>query len=110
MARRVQIVLEDDIDGTPAEETVAFALDGIAYEIDLSEANAERLRSALEPFRAVARTAEPEKRRRRPAKAAAKADPAAIREWARAQGIAVNDRGRIPADVVARYTAEHQAD
>ena len=50
MAQRVQIVLEDDLDGGVAAETVTFGLDGVSYEIDLSEANAEKLRSGLEEF------------------------------------------------------------
>ena len=43
MAKRVQVVLEDDVDGSPADETVSFGLDGVSYEIDLSAANASRV-------------------------------------------------------------------
>ena len=47
MAQRVQVILEDDIDGGPADETVTFGLDGVTYEIDLSEKNASALRDAI---------------------------------------------------------------
>ena len=40
MAKRTVVVLEDDLDGGPADETVTFALDGVSYEIDLSSSNA----------------------------------------------------------------------
>ena len=50
MARKVQVLLEDDIDGTPGAETVLFSLDGKSYEIDLSEKNAEKLREAFAPW------------------------------------------------------------
>lgn len=50
MAQRVQVILEDDLDGGSADETVTFALDGVAYEIDLKSDNAEKLRSLLAPY------------------------------------------------------------
>ena len=50
MAKKVQIILEDDIDGSEAAETVSFALDGTSYEIDLSDANAAKLRDSLALF------------------------------------------------------------
>jgi hypothetical protein len=113
MARKVHIVLEDDLDGTPAAETVTFALDGSSYEIDLSEANAARLREALAPYLGVARRAgRAEARRnaetstgRRPTGGAAAAgvDPAAVRAWASSRGVTVNKRGRIPADVIKAF-------
>ena len=40
MAQKVEVHLEDDLDGGPADDTVTFALDGKDYEIDLSTANA----------------------------------------------------------------------
>lgn len=50
MAQRVQVILEDDLDGGSADETVTFALDGVAYEIDLKSDNAEKLRGLLAPY------------------------------------------------------------
>ncbi len=108
MTRKVQVLLEDDIDGTPGAETVQFALDGRAYEIDLSEENAARLREALAPWmasgrRVTARDAgEPRRRAARRSE-----DTADIRAWAQANGIPVSSRGRISADLRARYEAAH---
>ena len=106
MAQRVQVVLIDDLDGGPADETVSFALEGTSYEIDLSTANAARIRNALAPFvghaRKATRTAG--RRGRRPAEANRSAE---IRRWARAQGLQVNERGRIPADLAAKFDAGH---
>lgn len=103
MARTVQIILEDDLSGGPADETVKFALDGVAYEIDLSAKNADRLRSSLQQFVDNARKTSG-RTSRRPA-SAGKGRASEIREWAQANGIAVNARGRISADVVAQYEA-----
>jgi hypothetical protein len=50
MAKTVIVKLTDDIDGGDADETVRFALDGKSYEIDLSAANASKLREALKPY------------------------------------------------------------
>ena len=58
MAQSVQIILEDDLEGGPADETVQFGLDGRLYEIDLSTSNAEKLREALRPFVASGRRAQ----------------------------------------------------
>jgi hypothetical protein len=107
VAQQVQVMLVDDLDGSPADETVSFALDGVAYQIDLSAENAEALREALAPFLGHARRARGGSARRAP-KAAGKSaasDTADIRAWAKAQGIAVSERGRIPASVRAQYDA-----
>jgi hypothetical protein len=103
MAQKVQITLVDDLDGAPADETVVFALDGTGYEIDLSRANAAALRDALAPYTGHARRARGAARRRTSRGGRA----GEIRSWARSQGIAVNERGRVPADVVARFDAAH---
>lgn len=110
MARKVTIILEDDLDGGSADESVNFALDGVAYEIDLSKANAERLRESLAPFMKAGRKAPRGTRGRtgRGMKATAgshteRANPQTIRAWAGSNGIDVSPRGRIPADVVARF-------
>src|SRR3954467_2454641 len=50
MAQKVQVILVDDVDGGEAAETVSFALDGVSYEVDLSEKNASALRDALGPW------------------------------------------------------------
>lgn len=108
MARKVQVLLEDDIDGTPGAETVLFSLDGKSYEIDLSEKNADKLREAFAPWiGAGRRVSSPTaaETRRRPARRSE--DTADIRRWAAENGIPVSTRGRISADLRARYEAAH---
>jgi hypothetical protein len=104
MAQRVVVTLVDDLDGGPADETVTFGLDGTNYEIDLSSANAARLRDALANFVANGRRAGRSTAGRR---RASPGDSALIREWAKSQGRAVNERGRISAELRAAYEAAH---
>ena len=110
MAQRVQTLLIDDLDGGEAEGTVRFGLDGAEYEIDLSAEHAEALRRALAPYVSAARRA-PGAAARRPgrggrrAAGAGAADPVAVREWAKSQGIEVKDRGRVPAELVVKFKA-----
>ena len=115
MAQHVEVVLVDDVDGSPAGETVTFALDGISYEIDLNGANAARLREGMSEWLSAARRLSgPRSQTRRPRttgepRAAKPAtggqDNTAIREWARANGHTVSDRGRIKAKTVQAYNA-----
>lgn len=104
MAQRVQVILEDDIDGSTAEETIRFGLDGVDYEIDLSEANAEKLRSDMAQWVGHARRLA---RGRATATASGRkaGSPTEIRAWAQANGIEVNARGRVPASVREAYEA-----
>ena len=101
MAQKVNIVLIDDIDGSDAQETVSFGLDGTSYEIDLTKKNAAALRDALAMYVGNARKVTGTRRRRSSSAASAAGGPSAreIREWARSNGFQVPDRGRIPADV-----------
>jgi hypothetical protein len=103
MAQKVNIVLVDDIDGTPAEETVSFALDGKDYEIDLSAKNAAKLRDAVAPYLGHARKAASRRRGR----GASGPSPADIRAWARDNGFNVPDRGRVSSEVREAYVAAH---
>ena len=105
MKQKITVILEDDLDGDPAYETVRFALDGSAYEIDLSNKHAKALRRRLEPFISHARKAGRGPRRRTGRSAASRERSDGIRAWARAHGIAVSDRGRIPASVAEQYQA-----
>jgi hypothetical protein len=106
MAQKVQVLLVDDLDHGEADETVSFSLDGVAYEIDLSSGNADKLRDSLQPFVTVARKASAGRRRRSRA-ASSRERSADIRAWAKAHGIKVNERGRIPQQVVEQYEAAH---
>ncbi|WP_067971214.1 histone-like nucleoid-structuring protein Lsr2 [Nocardiopsis trehalosi] len=110
MAQKVQVLLVDDLDGGEADQTVSFGVDGSAYEIDLSSENASKLREALAPFVEAARKA-PAKggrgagRTRPQRNAPSRERSAEIRAWAKAAGKQVNERGRIPAAIVAEYEA-----
>ncbi|MEV4236660.1 MULTISPECIES: Lsr2 family protein [unclassified Nocardia] len=106
MARKVVVTLVDDFDGkSAAEETVAFALDGVEYEIDLSTTNAGQLRGIFEPWTSNARKLGRTSRSKSQASRTAhdRARTVAIRDWARAKGIAVSARGRISAEVAQAY-------
>lgn len=104
MARQIITVLTDDISGKEGDvETIPFALDGVAYEIDLGTTNARAFRKALGVYcdkaRKVRSTASP---KARPTK---RTDLAAVRLWARDQGIEVSDKGRVPQSVLDAYDA-----
>jgi hypothetical protein len=106
--RKTIVVLEDDLDGSEASETLNFSVDGADYEIDLNSEHANELRSALSRYTDVARKTSGG--RGRPARSKsnlAGTDAKAIRMWALDQGLKVNTRGRIQADVVERYQAAH---
>jgi hypothetical protein len=110
VAKDVVVRLVDDLDGSDAEETVRFGLDGKQYEIDLSGKNAERLRKSLERYVEKARSASDGRGRGGGRKRAAQApsrefDPAEVRRWAKSKRMKVSDRGRIPADVVEKFQA-----
>ena len=112
MAQKIQTLLIDDLDGGQAEDTVRFGLDGAEYEIDLSAKHAEAMRKALEPYVSAARRAAGSAARRpgRNGRRAATAGPdsTAVREWAKAQGMEVKDRGRVPAELVVKFKAATQ--
>ena len=105
MAQRVTIALEDDLDGGSADETVRFAFGGADYEIDLNKKNAAAFRKKLAPFVEHARKAGRAQPRRAGRTAASRQRSGDIRVWAKDHGIAVSDRGRIPASVVEQYQA-----
>lgn len=111
MAQRVNIVLVDDIDGSDADETVVFGIDGTDYEIDLSSANAAKLRDAIAPYVGHARRTggrrSAGKRRTTTAAATSDVSPAEIRAWARENGWEVPDRGRVASEVREAYAAAH---
>jgi hypothetical protein len=114
MAQKVHIVLEDDLDGTEATETVQFGLDGTNYEIDLSDQNAAALREALATFVGSARKLAGGRRSAARSGSRNASTPAAngasakdIREWARENGHEVPDRGRVPSEVREAYEAAH---
>ena len=109
MAQKTIVVLEDDIDGGVAEETVRFALDGTEYVIDLSARNAAGLRDAFAPWVGAARRPS---RTGRAASAPARArrgsvGSSEIRSWGKINGFTVSERGRISAELQQAYDAAH---
>ncbi|GAA0354531.1 Lsr2 family protein [Actinoallomurus spadix] len=106
MAEQVIKRLIDDLDGSEADETVSFAIDGIDYEIDLSAENAGILRDRLSQFVEHGRRAGGVRRPRGRA-ASSRQRSADIRAWAKARGIEVSERGRIPATVIEEYERAH---
>ena len=105
MAQRVTVALEDDLDGGRADETVRFGFGGSDYEIDLSKKNANTFRKQLAPFIEHARRSGRGPARRPVRSAASRQRSGDIRAWAKDHGIAVSERGRIPASVVEQYQA-----
>jgi len=114
MARQETVVITDDLDGTEGAVTYRFGFQGSDYEIDLSEKNAGKLQKALAPFLDAARktggaTSVRRGGRRGGASGGAAgrggSDTAAIREWARSNGVQVSERGRIPQTVRDQYAA-----
>ena len=106
MAQRVQTLFIDDLDGSAAEGTVRFGLDGTEYEIDLNTEHAQQLRDVLAVFVRAGRRVDGGSRR---ATRSGRKGPTSrlntteVREWAKAQGIEVKDRGRIPAELVVKF-------
>ncbi|TDC89569.1 Lsr2 family protein [Actinomadura sp. 7K507] len=108
MAQKVVVQMTDDIDGSEANETVRFSIDGSAYEIDLNEGNADKLRVTLHAYMQSGRRLKATRGGKASARSANSRERSAeIREWAKANGIKVNERGRIPANVIEQYEAAH---
>jgi hypothetical protein len=108
VAQKIQTLFIDDLDGSAAEGTVRFGLDGTEYEIDLNARHAKELRNALARYVGAARRAGGAARRsargaRRGSASVLKTTE--VREWAKAQGIEVKDRGRVPAELVVKFKA-----
>ena len=108
MAQKVQVSVICDLPHAgeaEGQETVVFSFDGTAYEIDACPEHAKELRDKISPFVEHARRATPHGRtRKRQSQAGAgRHQSAQIREWAKSRGLKVNERGRIPASIVAEY-------
>ena len=107
VAQKVQTLFVDDINGSDADGTIRFGLDGTDYEIDLNTENAQALRDALARYISAARRAGGSTRqvrsgRKTPANAV---NTTAVRVWAKAQGLEVKDRGRVPAELLVKFKA-----
>ena len=105
MAQKISVVLEDDLTGGPADQTIRFAFDGTDYEIDLNAKNAAAFSKKLAPFIEHARRAGRAPSRRPGRSAANRQRSGDIRAWAKEHGLAVSERGRIPVSVAEQYHA-----
>jgi hypothetical protein len=105
MAQRIRTLFVDDLDGSEAEGTLHFGLDGTDYEIDLNAAHATALRKALEKYIEAGRKVSSARRSPRSGRRTGSGgpNPSEVREWAKSQGIKVSDRGRVPTDLIARF-------
>jgi hypothetical protein len=105
MAQKMHTLFIDDLDGSEAQSTVRFGLNGTDYEIDLNSAHAQEFKTAVQEYVAAGRKVAGSPRR---AGRAARRDstgpsPSAVREWAKSQGVEVRDRGRVPNELVIRF-------
>ncbi|MGP5261376.1 histone-like nucleoid-structuring protein Lsr2 [Brachybacterium paraconglomeratum] len=106
MARKTQVILTDDIDGSDATQTVSFAIDGVAYEIDLNDSHAAQLREQLKTWTSSGRRVGGRRTTgTRRTSAGDRERTARIRKWARENGHEVSDRGRIAQNVIDAYNA-----
>lgn len=96
-------VLVDDMDGGDADVTIAFVFDGKSYSLDLSHENADKFRELLAPYMLAASKNSTSKSSAIKSQMAGVQQRAAIREWARGQGVVISERGRIPQDVIEEY-------
>ncbi|MBV8993585.1 MAG: Lsr2 family protein [Pseudonocardiales bacterium] len=117
MAQKVITEFIDDIDGSPAERTFTFAVDGTNYEIDLSADNIAEFKSVIGGFiesaRKIKGSTNSDGRRARSAAAAggrqSREQIQAVREWARQHGHTISNRGRIPASIQQAFDQAHTA-
>jgi len=106
VAQRTQILYVDDIDGSEADGTIRFGLGGADYEIDLNKKHADQLATTIRPYIDAGRKVSSSRRAAQGSRPA-RHNQSDIRAWARSQGLKISDRGRIPADVLAKYESAH---
>jgi hypothetical protein len=107
LAKEIVVRLIHDLDGTEADTTVNFSLEGVAYEIDLNDENAHQLRESLKKYVGAARKIEKTGRIRQTLVVKGGPAPKDVRDWAAVNGIPMNPRGRLSSDVVEKYLAAH---
>lgn len=105
--QRVEVRLEDDLTGGPADETVRFGLEGMDYELDLSTRHAAEFRRQLAPFVERARRVRPQRSSARARTAASRERSREIRAWAEQQGYSVAEHGRLPGNIIYEYDVAH---
>jgi hypothetical protein len=107
MARSVAVVVTDDLDGSLDAETVTFGLDGVTYEIDLSVDNRAKLDRDFAPYIEAGRRMSRIRSRGQGRQAGPRVDRAAVRAWAKENGLQVSERGRISGELMSQYEAAH---
>ncbi|SRR6266498_516411 len=107
MAKRTIVNLVDDLDGGEATQTIDFGVDGVEYEIDLSDENAARLRAALATYIDHGRKLSRSGRPYRLIKVGSSSRD--VRVWAKTNGYDVPDRGRVPRSVREAFEKAHAA-
>ncbi len=112
MAQKVSVTFACDYDEKEIPDgqhlTRSFSLDGRDYEIDLCERHSQKLDEVFNRYATRARKTSNRVGRTKRRTAAHRKHSADIRSWAKGNGISVSDRGRIPADVIARYDTSHR--
>jgi hypothetical protein len=110
VAQKTVVTLLDDLDGSEAEGTITFALNGVQYDIDLSKKNSDKLTKALAPYLASARKVSTmtSPRTNKTSTSRSRPNPADVRAWARSEGIEVKDKGRVPAELIVKFQAAGQ--
>ncbi len=102
--QKVETVRTDDLDGSAADATIRFGLDGAEYEIDLNDEHANTFRQSVQQYIAAARKVSGRRTAAgRPRKSGSGQDSTRVREWAKSQGLPVKERGRVPSDLIAQY-------
>lgn len=111
MVRKTVVELVDDVNGGKADQTISFALDGVAFEIDLSDENAAQLRKDIAQWADHGRRTGGRRQRGTGTEDGAPTsrinESALIRQWASENGIEVSERGRISAEVQKAYAEAH---
>jgi len=108
LATRIVTEVRDDLDGSDATQAVRFALDGVEYEIDLSERNANRFRQSIAEFVGHARKVSGRRDRKPDLSVGADMSEAGpMRRWLMEYGYDVSERGRIPAWLQQVYHDRH---
>jgi|tagenome__1003787_1003787.scaffolds.fasta_scaffold20914030_2 hypothetical protein len=99
------VVMEDDLDGSAAAQTITFSVDGTDMKIDLSDEHADEFRKVLEPYVNAAQVTggKRQSRRRRANKTEELIDNRAVRAWAASNGVELSSRGRIPSSIIEQY-------
>jgi hypothetical protein len=110
MAQKTVVVMTDDLTGGEASQTIHFSLDSTDYVIDLNDKNAAALRAEFEKYIEAGRRHRGEGAAAKPKRGASRAagtgvDTAAVREWARAHGHEVSERGRVSKKIIEAFQA-----